>query len=49
MFEIPSDLNPALVGLAWLVGISGVLVVTALVSFPLLAFGASRLGRVGEA
>lgn len=41
--------QPQLVGLAWLVGISGVLVVTALVSFPLLAFGASRLGRVGEA
>lgn len=41
--------QPEWVVMAWVVGITGAILVTALVSFPLLAFGAQRLGRVGEA
>lgn len=41
--------RPEWAGMAWFAGITGALVITAIVSFPLLAFGAQRLARVGEA
>ncbi len=41
--------RPEWAGMAWFIGITGAIVITAIVSLPPLAFGARRMGRVGDA